>query len=290
MQLRTLIRALTIGLVAMLLPALADAHIQMLNPRPRHPETGNALSPLIKQAPCGVTGERRTTNIINYFKPGQMITVMWNEYIPHPGHFRIAFLADGDNFAEPTSFTDVQQPAMLPILADNIEPSTRGVGGMHQLLVQLPNVECSNCTLQVIQVMTDKPPYTVGGDDVYHTCADLVLSNTADGGAPPSPDAGRGGGTGGTGGAGATGGTSGSGGAAGGAAGGGAGASGSGGASGTGGQTGGTGGAAGAPGTGGSTSAPKGSGGGCTIGAGRSCGGASLLLIAVALLWRRRRR
>jgi hypothetical protein len=287
MQLRTLIRALPIGLVAVLLPALADAHIQLLNPRPRHPETGNALSALIKAPPCGVTGERRTTSIINYFKPGQMITVMWNEYIPHPGHFRIAFLADGDNFAEPTSFTDVQQPGTLPILADNIEPSTRGVGGMHQLMVQLPNVECSNCTLQVIQVMTDKPPYTVGGDDVYHTCADLVLSNATDGGAP-SPDASGGGGTGGTGGAGATGGTSGSGGAAGGS-GGASGSGASGGASGSGGQAGGTGGAAGTPGTGGS-SAPKGSGGGCTVGAGRSCGGASLLLIAVALLWRRRRR
>jgi hypothetical protein len=283
MQLRTLVRTLSIGLVAMLLPALADAHIQLLNPKPRHPETGNALSALLKAPPCGVAGERRTTNIINYFKPGQTITVTWNEYIPHPGHYRIAFLADGDNFAEPTSFTDVRQPAVLPILADNIEPTTSGVGGMHQLQVQLPNVECANCTLQVIQLMTDKPPYTVGGDDVYHTCADLVLSNAADGGAP-SPDARDSGGTGGTGGAaGATGGTSGSGGAAGGSAG----ASGSGG---TGGQAGGTGGAGATSGTGGSTSSPNGSGGGCTVAAGRSCGGASLLLIAVALLWRRRRR
>jgi hypothetical protein len=48
--------------------------------------------------------------------------------------------------------------------------------------VTLPDLVCDNCTLQVIQVMYDKPPYTTPGNDIYYQCADLVLRV---GGAPP---------------------------------------------------------------------------------------------------------
>ncbi|MFA9472798.1 MAG: hypothetical protein ACERNK_19695, partial [Deltaproteobacteria bacterium] len=58
--------------------------------------------------------------------------------------------------------------------------------------VTLPNVTCDNCTLQVIQVMYDKPPYTTPGNDIYYQCADLVLR---EGAAPPDADAGTDAGT-----------------------------------------------------------------------------------------------
>ena len=40
--------------------------------------------------------------------------------------------------------------------------------------VTLPDVECERCTLQLIQVMTDKAPYG-DGNDLYYQCADLAL-------------------------------------------------------------------------------------------------------------------
>jgi hypothetical protein len=40
--------------------------------------------------------------------------------------------------------------------------------------------------------MTDKPPYTTPGNDIYYQCADLVLRS---GSAPPGPDAGTDAGT-----------------------------------------------------------------------------------------------
>ena len=53
--------------------------------------------------------------------------------------------------------------------------------------VTLPDIECDGCTLQLIQVMTDKPPFD-GADDFYYQCADLRLSRTATlGGPPPAP-------------------------------------------------------------------------------------------------------
>jgi hypothetical protein len=42
----------------------------------------------------------------------------------------------------------------------------------------LPSVECENCTIQLIQMMTDKPPYAVGTDDIYYNCLDVRLIST----------------------------------------------------------------------------------------------------------------
>ena len=58
--------------------------------------------------------------------------------------------------------------------------------GMQSTSVTLPDMECNNCTLQFIQIMTDKSPYTVDGtsDDIYFNCADITLSTTA----PPPAD------------------------------------------------------------------------------------------------------
>lgn len=45
--------------------------------------------------------------------------------------------------------------------------------------VSLPDVECEHCTLQVIQVMYDKKPISVGGNDIYYHCADIALVRDA---------------------------------------------------------------------------------------------------------------
>lgn len=39
------------------------------------------------------------------------------------------------------------------------------------------DVDCDECTLQLIQVRYDAPPYTVGPDstDMHYQCADIVL-------------------------------------------------------------------------------------------------------------------
>lgn len=73
--------------------------------------------------------------------------------------------------------------------------------GTSSTQVTLPNIECTTCTLQFIQVMADKPPYTTDllSDDVYFNCADLTLSATAplvDAGVPAGDEAGTGGGNG----------------------------------------------------------------------------------------------
>jgi hypothetical protein len=158
----------------------AEAHVRLMSPLARYPVPEIEDSQNIKQGPCGRTGDGRTTDAsrINHFRPGEKIAVEFNETIDHPGHFRIAFDDDGQDFEDPASATDIQGSPMPPVLVDGI-PDDPTLG--YTVEITLPDVECDNCTLQVIQVMTDKLGNGWGTDDVYHQCADLVLSGASGG-------------------------------------------------------------------------------------------------------------
>jgi len=178
------------SLALVLVPTVAAAHIHMTSPKSRTDlPTGDQ-----KTEHCGVAGYNRAMHLdrVSTFAPGATINVVWAETIQHPGYFRIAFLQDGEVFPIPPpgagggfptqNLTGMTEPVTgALILADQIADGTLST------TVTLPNVECTNCTLQFIQVMTDKAPYTIDAmsDDIYFNCADLVLSNSA-------PDAGTG--------------------------------------------------------------------------------------------------
>ncbi len=161
----------------------ASAHIALKSPVAR---SNDQIQ--LKTGPCGQTTNARTNNV-TVFKPGQTITVAWDETVNHPGHYRISFDPNGTNFPNPKSFVDVS--GGVNVLVDGIADKSGLTPIAYTQQVTLPNVECNNCTLQVIQVMTDKPPYDPGptGNDIYYQCADLVLTNS-DAGLPPPSDGG----------------------------------------------------------------------------------------------------
>ncbi len=154
--------------------APAAAHLNLMYPPPR--------TTSLKTGPCGAADSTRGATVTTLL-PGQTITVTWDEFVDHPGHFRIAFDDDGqDIFRDPSSFEDVSgEPG---VLLDGI--ADRSGGGIYSQEVTLPDIECDNCTLQVIQVMSDKAPYG-DGNDMYYQCADLVLSADADPDEQPPP-------------------------------------------------------------------------------------------------------
>jgi hypothetical protein len=176
-----------------------------------------------KEAPCGRPNGARGTNVYTY-EPGETITIELSEYIPHPSYYRIAFDQDGDDdFMDPRSIRPIDPARACPFNAadkcgeqdlynnasvlpnmDYLEPHLASeVKPKYTFEVTLPDVECDNCTLQIIQVMEDvihgaynptrgdpaDVPYI---DDIYHQCIDLVLTRGASG------TGGAGGATGGT--------------------------------------------------------------------------------------------
>jgi hypothetical protein len=181
----------------------AAAHISLEKGGTHKSRYGDAE---LKNGPCGRDKGTRGTNVYTY-EPGQEITVTFNEFVPHPSYYRFAFDNDGDNdFVTPKSIKPIDpsrkcpssqadqcgqsdfynSPTVLPNM-DNLDPHLSGQAKNWTYKVKLPDVECTNCTLQIIQVMEDDAfhgPYTPGPgfpgdtlyvDDVYYQCIDLIL-------------------------------------------------------------------------------------------------------------------
>lgn len=153
----------TLGVMAMLFAAPALAHIALRSPVVRYADQ--------KVGPCGKGTLDARTNRVTTFTAGDTIEVVWDETINHPGHYRVSFDVNGQDFSLPRSFTDAD--GGLNVLVDNIPDAPRA-NQRYTIRVRLPDTPCTNCTLQVIQMMTDKPPYG-DGNDIYFQCADIVL-------------------------------------------------------------------------------------------------------------------
>ena len=206
------------ALVAMPI-GIASAHIHLTYPLSRTDDTtGNPQ----KAEHCG--GAVGRTGRVTPLRPGTPITVTWAETVPHTGWFRIALQPNGEVFGiPPVGTTGCRYPVVQPCPNEPGQPpppgnypSTEGQEGpdtangsivLKDMIpdgtlsaeITLPSMECENCTLQFIQVMTDKFPYTVepDSDDIYFNCADITLSNTApvvDAGVPPTDGGGGDGG------------------------------------------------------------------------------------------------
>ena len=185
------------ALAVLLIPSVAAAHIRITSPTPRSTTD-------LKDQHCGAAGSARAN--VHTLAPGSVLHLVWDEYIVHPGWFRVSFQKNGDIFEIPPistgpSGTGAKSNYPTEDLTGKTDPTSgsqiiadRIVHGTLSLDVTLPNVECNNCTLQLIQMMTDKPPYSsdAASDDIYFACVDLVLSASAPTGGGGAADAGAG--------------------------------------------------------------------------------------------------
>lgn len=168
--------AIVVAVTGLLLvtPAPAAAHVCLEFPLSRVGQGCTPRSPQ-KVGPCGVDG--RSANVTT-FRPGETITLVLNETVDHPSHYRVAFDPDGDRFVDPTTIDD--RSGRHPyVLLDGIVDAE---DARQSIVVTLPDVATENGTLQLIQVMHDKQANGFGGrnaeggnDDIYYACADVVL-------------------------------------------------------------------------------------------------------------------
>jgi hypothetical protein len=149
------------ALVGLTAPALA--HIALTAPARRGQNQ--------KEGPCGLAGSTRGTTTTT-FLPGETITVEWDETVDHSGHYRIAFDSDGnDDFPNPFRADDAFPSTLIDHIPDSVG------GGHYTQDVTLPDIECDNCTLQLMQIMSETEPY----NSFYYQCADLVLARDTGG-------------------------------------------------------------------------------------------------------------
>lgn len=186
---RTLIKtAIAAGMA--LAAALAQAHFSLIEPASwiEEDERGDPQ----KLAPCGGTIDNPGTRsgAVTEVTGGSMLSVVIDETIYHPGHFRIA-LARRPNWLPDDPATTLREgargmvsgPAEIaenpepPVIVDGLWSHHERFTGMRETEIEIPNIDCQGCFLQVIQFMEEHPGFREGGF-TYHHCA--VLNITAD--------------------------------------------------------------------------------------------------------------
>jgi hypothetical protein len=119
-----------------------------------------------------------------------MLHLLIQETVFHPGHYRVALartmaqlppdpvVTTRDSDRGPWSVSaEIQNPPVAPVLADGLFAHTERPMGLNETDIPIPNINCVNCLLQVIQFMAEHAK-NADGDYSYHHCA--VVNITAD--------------------------------------------------------------------------------------------------------------
>ena len=171
---------------------LVDAHFRLVLPASWLVE--DMRGDPQKYAPCGGTmaDPGTPTGAVTELQGGQMLRVVVQETIFHPGHFRIALARTRDELPgdpEVTMHDTENGPRSLsavinenpqpPVLVDGLWPHTERPAPERWVTdVPIPNVDCEGCVIQIIQFMAEHPGVREGGFS-YHHCADVNITADA---------------------------------------------------------------------------------------------------------------
>ena len=197
-----------VAITLLVLPASIYAHFALLAPASWITEDPRGDPQ--KLGPCGGDprgqNEKLLTGAITKVTGGSKLHLKLQETIYHSGHYRVALAVNSRNELPPDpitfeKYTDrgvysvwaaIQSPPQIPVIADGLfqhypaagEPASsipKTPMAAWETDIQLPNLSCPKCTLQVIQFMADHG-YNQPGGYSYHHCADLQI--TADSSKP----------------------------------------------------------------------------------------------------------
>jgi hypothetical protein len=171
------------------LAPFAGAHFHLLEPQSWIVE--NQQGDPQKLGPCGGTSANAgtPTNIVTKVTGGQKLHVKVQETIYHPGHYRISLAVNSRDELPPdppTTSRDsdkgpmsvaatIQNPPKIPVLADGLFVHTARSTDPFETDVQLPNITCPKCTLQIVEFMAEHGVNKDGGY-FYHHCADIQIT------------------------------------------------------------------------------------------------------------------
>lgn len=186
-----LMRAFSTSVLLAGIPAATHAHFRLIEPASWL--VANDRGDPQKAAPCGgdLKDPGTPSSIVGKAVGGQKLHIKVQETIYHPGHYRVALAVNSRDELPPDPATTtratekgpysvwavVQSPPQIPVLADGLFPHfTRPTQSQpFETDIQLPNITCRKCTLQVVQWMAEHG-YNNPGGYTYHHCADLEIT------------------------------------------------------------------------------------------------------------------
>ncbi|RAK52948.1 SCE4755 family polysaccharide monooxygenase-like protein [Phenylobacterium deserti] len=179
--------------VALMAPlSSASAHFRLLSPATTLAQ--NALGDPQKLAPCGGTSANpgEPTGAVTELTGGGVLQLKIQETVFHPSHYRVALAVNGpaELPADPETTTretpegpysvsaKIEADPKPPLLADGLFPHTEKLpqGQILEAELKVPNIDCEDCTLQVIQWMGEHS-YNPDGAYSYHHCATLRIKS-----------------------------------------------------------------------------------------------------------------
>jgi hypothetical protein len=173
----------------LVLSSRAIAHFRLLEPAPWIVESDELGDPQWS-FPCGgtFTDHGKPTGAITKIQGGDKLHIRIREMAFHPGFYRVALAVNSRNELppdpEPTTEMGpkgprsvsgaIHYPPSPPVLADGLFMHVAPFDKDQEADVDIPNISCEKCTLQVIEFMAahGRNP---DGDYTYHHCADLQI-------------------------------------------------------------------------------------------------------------------
>lgn len=178
---------------AAVLAPVATAHFRLIEPASWLEE--NQLGNPQKLGPCGGTSTDpgKPTGKVTTVQGGDRIKVRVQETVFHPGFYRVALAVNSlDELPkDPEAKTEnrpsgpwsisgsIQYPPVPPVLADGLFQHISPFDKEQEADVEIPNISCSKCTLQVIEFMANHGA-NKDGDYTYHHCAVLQIRPSSD--------------------------------------------------------------------------------------------------------------
>jgi hypothetical protein len=141
-------------------------------------------------APCGgtVTDPGKPTGAVTKIQGGDKVHIRIKEMAFHPGFYRVALAVNSraELPADPEAKTEpgasgprsvsgaFHYPPSPPVLADGLFLHVAPFDKEQETDVELPNINCAKCILQVIEFMAAHGR-NKEGDFTYHHCAELQI-------------------------------------------------------------------------------------------------------------------
>jgi len=184
-------------IVAAALSGSAQAHFVLVQPAASLVQ--NRLGDPQKIGPCGGVsanpGRGTPANpgvpsgAVTSVKGGTDMPLLVHESIFHPGHYRVALARTAAQLPKDPAVTILEtekgprsssaviaNPPVAPVLLDGIFAHTERATQNFEATIPIPNINCPNCVLQVIEFMADHPGIAVDGGHSYHHCAILNIA------------------------------------------------------------------------------------------------------------------
>jgi hypothetical protein len=179
------------GLLVILLAPFAPqavAHFRLLEPASWLTEGPNGDPQ--KMGPCGGTSADpgKPSGMVTNIQGGEKLHLRIQETVYHPGFYRVALAVNSRDElpkdpevrteASPNGPRSVSAaiiyPPLPPVLADGLFQHVSKFDKEQETDVEIPNINCAKCTLQVVEFMASHG-LNKDGDYTYHHCAVLQI-------------------------------------------------------------------------------------------------------------------